>query len=60
MEKKKKEKSHNSLAVDSAIQNLMRCDDDILDKDMVNCKNCGSFERINTPVSGIEVDVDEL
>ena len=58
--KKKEKEEYKIKAVDSAISNLSRTDDEQLDGDFINSYNCGSFSSINTPVCGIETDVDEL
>ena len=51
---------YKSVATDSAINNLMRTDDAELNGDFIKSDPKGGFQSINTPVCGIEVDVDEL
>ena len=53
-------KSYRKQATDAIIENLKCTDDAELNGNFINTKDCAGFESINTPVNGIEVDVDEL
>ena len=59
--KQRNKDTYKQKAVDSIISNLQSTNDANLDGDFIqNNDDTGSFQSINTPVCGIEVDVDEM
>ena len=53
--------NYKQKATDSIIQNLKTTEDTKLNGNFIqNSDDSGSFQSINTPINGIEVDVDEL